>query len=165
MELFKSTQYYFNPSSVWSLTNCYLPEEVEDQNYADLIIRSNYSLSTEEQQYYWFKACFENLRDKIVSKGFCVVHFDVYLRPSNLPPLPEDKFLVLNSNGYSLFVNTFDNRSYNSLQEYHSMIGEITKFHYTWWLYCLSGEEKKRFLFEEKINHKNCVLEITITDN
>jgi len=162
MELIKTTDYEFTPVATWCLTNCYLPDGVQKQHYDTIMTAGNTSLTTEQQQYYWFGSCFKNLRDNIVNKGKCTVRFNVYTCPYSLYPKEDGKHITLSSNGYTLFINMFRKRPYNQLQEYHVGIGEITKFHYTWWLYCLSEDEKQYFHNQEVNDKKVCVLEMLV---
>lgn len=47
--------YPFNPTTSWSLDNCFLPEEIQDEQYRKMSEDPQYVLSIAQQQYHWFK--------------------------------------------------------------------------------------------------------------
>jgi len=167
MELFKTTNYYFNPYTIWSLDNCTLPKGTAQHDYHKLMADDNYQLEPERQQYYWFDYSPNSFRDEIVSKKFCTVTFNVYLGPSNLISTVEqdDKHYILDKIGYMLFVGIYHNKRYEDLLAEYSDTGiEDIELHYIWWLYCLSGAERKFLESEYHNNRKICVFEIVVTD-
>ena len=162
MELIKRVKYDFVSALSWSLDTCSLPKDLEDRHYNSLMQDKNFSLSNEQQQYYWYRNCFELLSREITNIGKCCVHFDVYLYPSRLSPSNDYKTLVFGSNTYTLFTEVYGNKQYEHLNKYHDKMSATTKFGYAWWLYCFSGQEKEFFEHESYNHHKDCVIEITI---